>query len=229
MSYSVAIKKVLVPPKLRWIRRYAPARPLKVLDVGCGNDSCKLTKFWLNVDQYHGVDKSYWNGQKEDYARMDKIFFLDLDENALEDLPEQFYDVVIFSHVIEHLANGYSVLGRLGSKVAPGGVIYVETPSYRTLNFPRAIGFLNFYDDVTHKRLYDVHRIIDTLMDKNLEVLRFGTRRDWLRLILLSPVAVVLNLFWYLPVKKKIFGTGLWDLLGVACFVVAKRPDTQLH
>jgi hypothetical protein len=43
------------------------------------------------------------------------------------------------------------------------------------------------------------------------------------RAALLGPVAILLNLLYYLPFKRKLLGSGLWDLLGVARYVVAER------
>ena len=146
-NLALIIKKFLIPPKLFWVRKFAPNIKLKVLDVGCGNASCKITKQWLSVDVYHGVDREYWHGHEADYQGIDRFFKLDLDKDGLKDVPDNFYDVVIFSHVIEHLWNGHQVLIQLSQKLKPGGILYVETPSERTLKFPKADGFLNFFDD----------------------------------------------------------------------------------
>jgi SAM-dependent methyltransferase len=222
---SAYVKKVLIPTKLAPIRRLYGKRELAILDVGCGNDSYEITKRWLNVKSYHGVDKEYWHGRENDYRRMDHIYFVDLDEpDSLKDIPKSSYDVIIMNHVIEHLSRGYEVIANLYEKLSPGGVLYIETPSERTVNYPSAIGFLNFYDDPTHRKIYPVMRLVEVAMEAGFKVLRFGVRRDWKRVFLLSPLAILWNLLISLPFRRKIDARGLWDLLGVANYVFARKP-----
>lgn len=223
LEFGTRLRKVLVPPRLRVARKKFKRHLVRVLDVGCGNDSCAITKAWLNVAEYHGVDREYYLGMKDDYDKMDKIFFLDLDTLDLSSIEDSYYDFVIMNHVIEHLKAGEEVVSRLAKKIRAGGLIYIETPSYRTYNLPSAVGFLNFYDDPTHWRCYNVERLADRLADDGFRILGIGYRRDYLRMILFSPIAILINVFYYIPVKRKILGTGLWELLGVAKFVVAQR------
>jgi SAM-dependent methyltransferase len=177
----------------------------------------------LEVSEYHGVDRERAEQGQGDYQLMDRFFMIDLESGALSDIPDDYYDVIILSHVIEHLRDGLRVLTQLVKKLRPGGVIYVETPSERTLRLPSAIGFLNFHDDPTHKRLYSVYEMANTLMLNGCKVRSAGVRRDWARTVLLSPIAVALNIFYYLPIRRKFFGSGLWDALGVAVFVCAVK------
>ena len=223
IDFRVAVKKILAPYRLKILRGIVQRNSITVLDVGCGNESCQLTRYWLNVKAYHGVDREYWNDKRADYDRMDKLYLLDLEACQFEQIPDAAYEVVILSHVVEHLGNGYEVVRQLLPKLAKGGCIYVETPSYRTINLPTADGFLNFYDDPTHKRIYNPLTIADLFMEHGLKVLRCGYRRDWIRLVLLSPIAILINLLYYIPFRRRLFGTGLWDLLGVATVVVAQK------
>jgi 2-polyprenyl-3-methyl-5-hydroxy-6-metoxy-1,4-benzoquinol methylase len=217
------LRKVLVPPRLRVARRRLAGRAVRVLDVGCGNASCEITRAWLNVAAYHGIDREYYRGMQADYDKMDRVFFLDLDLLDFSTIEDGAYDLVIMNHVVEHLRHGEEAVAGLARKVRPGGIIYIETPSYRTYGFPSAEGFLNFYDDPTHWRCYSVERLADGLADAGFKILGLGFRRDLVRAALLGPVAILLNLLYYLPFKRKLLGSGLWDLLGVARYVVAER------
>jgi 2-polyprenyl-3-methyl-5-hydroxy-6-metoxy-1,4-benzoquinol methylase len=217
------IKKFLIPPKLYWVKRFALKKPLMVLDVGCGNASFEVTKQWLEVKQYHGVDREYWHGQQNDYQGIDQFYKIDLDKEGLSKIPDNFYDAIIFSHVIEHLWKGHEILAQLSKKLNKGGVIYVETPSEKTVNFPSADGFLNFKDDPTHTRPYLFTEIAETLTANGVKVHRKGVRRDLKRILLLSVPAILYNLFYSLPFKRRIMAAGLWDLLGVAVFVVGTK------
>ena len=224
MNYFLTVKRILIPSKLIPARKAFGQRPVAVLDVGCGNDSYETTIAWLNVRRYDGVDKEYWLGRDEDYKKMHQVYFVDLDApGCLAAVPERCYDVILLNHVIEHLTRGHEVIHALQEKLAPGGLLYIETPSARTLNYPSGTGFLNFYDDPTHRRIYPPLGIAEACMAAGLRVTGYGIRRDWKRLVLLAPLAVLWNLLYALPVRRKVDARGLWDLLGVASFVVARK------
>lgn len=225
ISIPLLVKKIFIPTKLVPARRIFGRKKITILDIGCGNESFEITRRWLNIKIYHGVDKEYWHGREDDYKKMDQVFFIDLDQpGSLSKVSGSGYDVIIMNHVVEHLTRGYEVVAELFDKLSPGGVIYIETPSERTLNYPSAIGFLNFYDDPTHKRIYPITRLVEVAMEAGIKVICFGVRRDWKRVILLSPCAIIWNLFFSLPVRRKLDARGLWDLLGVANYMVAQKP-----
>jgi hypothetical protein len=183
------------------------------------------TKAHFNVTEYHGVDKQMWPGFEELYTHLDKMFYMDLEQPDVSQIQDAHYNLIIMSHVIEHLGNGLEVIEMMTKKLAPNGVLYIESPSVRTINYPSAIGFMNFYDDPTHKRLYFDNEIIHTLQATGLRVLFTGFRRTLARTILLPPISLLLNLFYYLPVKRRITAWGLWELLGVARVWVGIRQS----
>lgn len=225
MSFNVAFKKIFTPFRLKTIRQYNQTSNLNILDVGCGNNSCTISKQWLPISQYHGLDKEFWHGNEADYKTMDKVFYIDL-QNELEKLNEvenEFYDVIILSHVIEHIKNGEEAITELITKLKKGGLIYVETPHARTLGYPSALGFFNFNDEPTHVMIYSYYDVARTMLLNDLTVLKAKTRRDWVRIIFFSPVAILLNILYYIPFKQKLYVTGLWDLFGVAFYVIARK------
>lgn len=221
----MALRSIVKPARISHMesalgpRRHAPIR---ILDVGCGPHVTN-TKRWFSVREYHGIDREMWPGFEHLYVNVDRMFFTDLERPNLEEVPNHYYDLVVLSHIIEHLSNGLEVIELLIAKLAPNGCIYIESPSHRTLNFPSATGFLNFYDDPTHKRLYFDEEIIPLLQRNNLRVLYSGYRRNWRRLILVSPLAILLNVVYHLPFRRKINSWGLWELMGVARVWMAVR------
>jgi len=153
---------------------------------------------------------------------MDRFFATDLDRSDLAEIPAVYYDAVVMSHVVEHLHDGLAVIERLMDKLKPEGWFYLETPSYRSYNLPSAHGVLNFYDDPTHVRVYDIRAIIDRLAAGGYRIERWGRRRDWRRVMLMAPPVILFNLGYY-PLHRQLYGRGLWDLLGMANFVLAQR------
>lgn len=192
----------------------------RLLDVGCGNHSPSVTLKWFPQCEYFGLDRELYNNDEADLRLMSGFYKTDLakEETILEAIPEGYFDVVLMTHVIEHLPNGLEVLAVLARKVAPGGKLYVETPSRQSLRLPSMYGTLNFWDDVTHVRIYDVDEIAGALERAGLEIVSAGPRRDLPR-IALMPVKMCYDLLKYGRVRASAF----WDLVGFASFVYARR------
>ncbi|RAP24861.1 methyltransferase type 11 [Candidatus Marinamargulisbacteria bacterium SCGC AG-343-K17] len=214
MSYLLPFRFNYFYPKFK-------KQPITILDVGCGNQSPTVTKKYFPQCIYHGVDRGNYNNSGRDMGLMDAYFELDLEESLLDELSDCYYDLIILSHVIEHLDNGLDVVERLSKKLKPGGHIYIEYPSLKSLQLPSADGSLHFCDDVTHKRLYHMMDIANELMSNDCMIIVAKTRRSRLR-IMLSPIGFVFNLFYYL-FKRKIHSMLMWDILGFAEFIIAKK------
>lgn len=193
-------------------------RPPRILDVGCGNGSGTWTKRYFPDCVYHGIDRTRDTIPQKELNCIDRFYEIDLDQGNLESIPEGWYDCVIASHVVEHLQNGIEVMEGLCSKVRPGGIYYIETPSKRSLKLPSLAGTLNFYDDPTHVRVYTREAIRDALERNGFEILRDETRHSWKR-IMLFPAHILYSLIKH----REIRGTVFWDILGFASVVVARR------
>lgn len=226
MSLALFVKRIFAPHRFKIIKSYlGNQKELTVLDVGCGNNSCAVTKKWLPVKLYHGIDKEFWHGSESDYKEMDHVFFIDMEFELekVDTILDNNYDIIILSHIIEHVKNGFEVLEALLPKLKKNGLIYVEAPHHRTLGYPSATGFLNFHDEPTHRMVYNYYDVSRVFLKHDLQILKAKTRRDRFRLIFFTPLIILFNFLYYLPFKQKIFASGLWDFLGVAFFVIAKK------
>jgi SAM-dependent methyltransferase len=211
---------VRMPYRFREIRRRFGTRPFRWLDVGAGNHSASLAKRWFPRCHYAGIDRERgYNNDAADFAAMDEFFELDLTRLEFAAIPDAGYDVLLLAHVIEHLANGDAVLRALVPKLKPGGFVYVEFPGPQSLSLPSRRGTLNFHDDATHVRVFDHREVADLLRSCGLRVLRAGTRRDPLGVLLLPLHAwKARRTYGYVP------GGVFWDLYGFADRVLAERP-----
>ena len=126
----------------------------RVIDVGCWDASfLRKAEGWGRLDLLHsGVDREVPPGTLPGA--------LDFRVAALDKDPLPFkaetFDAAILSHVLEHVPDPVRLVGEALRVLKPGGCLYVETPSERTLWFP-SMPFahgesrsLNFYDDPTH-------------------------------------------------------------------------------
>jgi SAM-dependent methyltransferase len=216
----------MLPHRIAAIRGRVPAGRPCILDVGCGNHSPRITKTYLPTCEYHGVDNRRWNRDSADDRALDRLFDIDLEiPGALDEVPDGAYDAVICSHVLEHLSDPCGVVVHLARKVKPGGVLYAETPSPRSLTLPRAAngwmgirGSLNFHDDDSHKQLVDLGRVAAALEKDGFEAR--GPRRCLLwRRVMFLPLYVIATLV----VKGFVPASVVWDVTGFAASVTATR------
>lgn len=215
---------ILLPPKLKKIGKYKNNQSsIKILDVGSGNASASLTKKSFKNSIYYGVDKTRdYNYKNNDFRLMEDFYELDLDKCDLSVIPNDFFDVIIMAHVIEHLENGERVLIELFKKLKYEGIIYIEFPSKRSERLPSMTDTLNFYDDPTHLRIYSYIDLSNLCLDNNLRVLESGNRRDLMN-ILMMPLKIPYHLIKYRHVKGSVF----WDIFGFAEFVLAQKTKNN--
>jgi SAM-dependent methyltransferase len=213
------ILSVTIPPSLKPFYSKFKSSPIRLLDVGCGPYSPSKTKKHFPCCEYHGVDLNDKSLDDENRDFVTRFYSLNLDNDPLDDIPDEYFDVIVMSHIIEHLHFGLEVLARLTQKLRPGGFVYIEFPGVRSLNMPTArSGFLHFHDDPTHVRLYTIPEIVNTLLANKCSIIRAGIRRDRARL-LMTPFLFARGLLLH----GDPWSGRLWDAFGIAEFVYARK------
>jgi 2-polyprenyl-3-methyl-5-hydroxy-6-metoxy-1,4-benzoquinol methylase len=97
---------------------------LRVLDVGCGTGlSLDFFKEAHPNIETHGVDMSP-DAAKQAGAGGHKVLCGLFEELAL---PQNYYDIVYASHIIEHVADPVGFAQKAHSVLRPGGVFFLET------------------------------------------------------------------------------------------------------
>lgn len=210
--------RVALTPKFMWLHKQFKDNEFCLLDVGCGNHSPQKTKYWFAKCKYYGLDWERYNLDENDMEAMEKYYEIDLARNSLDILPDEFFDAVVMNHIIEHIPNGLQVIEALLPKLKLGGVIYIEFPSVHSLSLPSMKGCLNFCDDPSHIRIYDLKEIGNILLKHKFKILKGGVRRVKLR-ILVSPLTFLYHQFYL----KCSTAADFADLLGFAEFLFAKK------
>lgn len=209
----------LKPFRLRTIGKYTDKKDLKILDIGSGSHSSTITKKWLPQCHYTGVDRDVsYDNTEEDIQNMDEFFQLDLTELDYNAIPNDTYDVIIMSHVIEHLHNGEQVLPMLFPKLKKGGLFYIEFPCEASASFPSKKETLNFFDDDTHVRIWSIKEVANIFMKARFHVKMAGKNRSWIN-IALMPIKIPLQLI----TKGYVRGGVYWDAYGFADYLIAEK------
>lgn len=185
------LQYLLKPCRFDAIDSFLKQKNVKILDVGCGNHSPSITKKYYPDSIYYGLDRSKnYNLSAEDLKSMAEFFEVDLSKKEnLDVVPNDFFDCIIFNHVIEHLINGDAVAVELLKKLKKNGVLYLETPTARSVGFPKMKGpflggCLNYYDDPTHvNKPWDEQSLIELFKKQHCRVVFVGIRRSFKRIV----------------------------------------------
>jgi 2-polyprenyl-3-methyl-5-hydroxy-6-metoxy-1,4-benzoquinol methylase len=108
---------------------YLPESAKKILDIGCGNGAFASVVKQKNDAEVWGIELMEEEA-KVAVEVLDKVFVGDC-EKYIDGLPEHYFDVIYLNDVLEHLADPYSVLETLKSKLAPNGVVISSIPNVR--------------------------------------------------------------------------------------------------
>jgi len=217
--FSRILDPVIMSPKFKALsRRFRRNDSFTLLDVGCGNHSPSITKRYFKRCRYFGLDVGVYNNSEDDALAMEQFYLADLEKGDLGTVPDNFFDAIVMSHVIEHLRNGLEVIEGLTHKLKSGGTIYIEFPSVRSLSLPSMPGTLHFCDDATHKRLYDLKDVVNTLLAHHCIIIKAGPRRDILK-ALLTPLT-----YLYLKyLRRTEYAVAFWDIRKFADCVLAQK------
>jgi 2-polyprenyl-3-methyl-5-hydroxy-6-metoxy-1,4-benzoquinol methylase len=112
--------------------KYLPKDAKKVLDVGCGNGCFAEVIKNQNAAEVWGIELME---QEANLAKqvLDKVFVGSC-ENFIDGLPDNYFDVIYFNDVLEHLVDPYTVLKKMKSKLAADGVVISSIPNVRYHN-----------------------------------------------------------------------------------------------
>lgn len=159
----------------------------KVLDAGAGK--CLYKKHFINH-----------NYETADFCQIDKkygeiTYVCDLSEIPV---PNESYDLVLLTQVLEHLPDPEKVLHELNRVLRPGGELWLSTPLY--------------YEE--HEIPYDFYRYTQYGLQQLLERTGYKVKRiEWLEGYFGTLGYQLAGAARSLPWKPKFYGGGLLGIL----------------
>ena len=157
------LKKILRPRGQRSFLSSIKKTNLKILDVGCGNASSVFLKTVKPDSTVYGIDVTDFNQSDESKGLYEKYIISEPEmfAQSIQNIDRDF-DVVISNHNIEHCEDPQSTFRAMVDRTAPGGHLFIATPSLASVDFPSRGGGLNFFDDATHQRPVDLMELFSS-------------------------------------------------------------------
>jgi SAM-dependent methyltransferase len=99
-----------------------------VLDIGCGcGDTARLIKARVPGISIEGITHNPIEAKAAERV-LDRVYVFDIEADIPLTLPKNF-DVLLFSHVLEHMRDPPRVVKRFASHLVQGGTIVIAVPN----------------------------------------------------------------------------------------------------
>jgi hypothetical protein len=89
MNDSCVWQCVFARRSFLYARRKLSGHGVRILDIGCGNNSPVTTRRWFPGSHYSGVDIQRYNLNDQGLAAMDTFYLLDPDGEGYSAIPDQ--------------------------------------------------------------------------------------------------------------------------------------------
>ena len=125
--------------------QYFPDKNARIMDIGPAHGK---TLLFLKELGYTNLCAADVDPTYEEFFKANGISFAEIDITAAQFLfPADSFDVVICSHIFEHLPEPFHALGEIHRILKKGGVLFIMVPDWQK-------HFREFYNDPTHIHPY---------------------------------------------------------------------------
>ena len=143
----------------REMLNYIPQGTKTTLEFGCGSGNfSKLIKTEHRAECWGVEVHPHYAGMASE--KLDKVINAEAHQ-ALNQIPENYFDCIIFNDVLEHLQDPYSLLRNVKTKLRQHGVVVASVPNVRFWSNLKALAINGTWDysetgrlDKTHLRFF---------------------------------------------------------------------------
>lgn len=177
---------------------FIPLSAKKVLEIGCGQGNFLVQLAKEGVETW-GVEQNK-NSARIASKKLFKVFEGSLDEK-MENLPDNYFDVIVLNDVLEHLLYPWEDLKLLKAKLVNEGVVISSIPNVRYVKNLTHLLFNKNWEykdsgilDSTHFRFFTKKSII-SLFNKNGYTVQKIKGINATKSFLYFPIAIIVNIF----------------------------------
>ena len=184
---------------------------LTILDIGAGLCNYYPESVKDSKHKYIAYDLSK-DMKKNLEARGILIFQADINKDKLK-LEDKSIDLIICSHLIEHLQNPTNLINEIERLLSNSGVLLIKTPDIRSVKW-------NFYNDFTHITPYSQTSLIQQIQSEELKVLNCFSTTLYLdfakRIFKRNPLNPFNIIFYIVGIYTFYFRKDMRELLCIA-------------
>jgi len=213
LSYILPRKDIINLIKLK-------KNPEKILDVGCsiGTLGIEIRKIYKNAE-ITGIE---YDSSMAQVAKnfLDNVIIGNVEEiDLFKYFKEEYFDVIIFADILEHLKDPWSVLKNFSKLLKDDGIIIASLPNVRHYSVIFSLVFLNYWpyrkrgiNDKTHLRFFTSRNIKNMFDEAGIKIIKMKRKYR----IIESPNP--LNIF-----SRMFFFPGLEDFITYQFLVVGRK------
>lgn len=109
--------------------RFMPADATTVLEIGCGEGNFGYRLKERGARDVWGVELAKPAAERAQRV-LDRVLVGDI-ANLIDQLPADYFDLVVCNDVLEHMVDPFTVLDKLKSKISRRGVVVSSIPNIR--------------------------------------------------------------------------------------------------
>ena len=134
---------------------------LNILDIGSGLCNYYPKNVSNSKNKYFACDLS---DELKELIEKRGINFIqgDMSKDKLK-LKENSFDLIICSHVIEHIDEPSNILFEINKLLKKSGILFLKTPDIKIVKW-------NFFNDFTHKKPYSKHSLIEQIASDSMRI-----------------------------------------------------------
>ena len=158
------------------VQALVPMEARRILDVGCGGGALGAALKERQECEVWGVE--YVPEVARDASSvLDRVVVGRLeDSNVVDEIPEGYFEAIIFADVLEHLREPELLLARLKRCLSPDGIVVVSIPNVRHWSVLKGLleGHWNYEDagilDRTHLRFFTGSSLVTMFQEAGYEI-----------------------------------------------------------